>query len=108
MLGPRGKKRIYICYSEHSKGYVLIGTQFDGSVTEIESRNVNFLEEDFLSKCEVRKDVELYEMQDPHEDTPSILVENEEVIPQALRDSESDLLDHGLGPIDKDLHDSHL
>ena len=45
-------------------------------------------------------------MQDAQEDTPSSLVKNEEVIPQAPRDNRSDLLDHGLGPMDKDLQDS--
>ena len=34
-LGPRGKKCIFIRYSEHSKGYVFIGEHVDGSITEI-------------------------------------------------------------------------
>ena len=46
-LGPRGKKCIFIRYSEHSKGYVLIGEQSDGNITEIESRDVTFSESDF-------------------------------------------------------------
>ena len=43
-------------------------------------------------------------MHDPQEDAPSILVENEEVIPQ---DNGSDLLDHGH-PMEKNLQDSQL
>ena len=35
-LGPRGKKCIFIRYSEHSKGYACVGEHPDGSVTEIE------------------------------------------------------------------------
>ncbi|KAF7811806.1 uncharacterized protein G2W53_032782 [Senna tora] len=38
-LGPRGKTCIFIRYSEQSKGYVFIGENEDGTVTEIESRD---------------------------------------------------------------------
>ncbi|CAL5374326.1 unnamed protein product [Camellia sinensis] len=101
-LGPRGKKCIFIRYSEHSKGYVFVGEHPDGSVTEIESRDVDFLEEDFPSRGEVTREVEFYEMEDLLEGAPSSLVENEEIIPQAPRDSGSDLLTHGLDPMDED------
>ena len=37
-LGSRGRKCIFIRYNEHSKGYVFIGENADGTVTEIESR----------------------------------------------------------------------
>ena len=36
-LGSRGRKCIFIRYSEHSKRYVFIGENADGTVTEIES-----------------------------------------------------------------------
>ncbi|XP_028059899.1 uncharacterized protein LOC114263534 [Camellia sinensis] len=107
-LGPTGKKYIFIRYSEHSKGYVFIGEHSDGSVIEIESQDVDFLEEDFSSKGEVTKDVELYKMEDLLEGAPSSLVENEEIIPQAPRESGSDLPAHGLEPTDKDSQDSQL
>jgi hypothetical protein len=42
-LGPRGKKCIFILYSEHSKEFVFIGEKADGRVTEIESCDVVFL-----------------------------------------------------------------
>lgn len=64
-LGHRGKKCIFIRYSEHSKGYVLIGEHSDGSVTEIESRGVTFLENDFLRRGEIDKEFHLQEMEDP-------------------------------------------
>ena len=35
-LGPRGKKSIFIRYSEQSKGYVFIGEQEGGNITEFE------------------------------------------------------------------------
>ncbi|KAK0599320.1 hypothetical protein LWI29_004233 [Acer saccharum] len=61
-LGTRRKKCIFIRYSEHSKGYVLIGENSNGSVTEIESRDVNFLESEFPKRGEVDKDIRFYEL----------------------------------------------
>jgi len=55
-LGPRGKKCIFIRYSEHSKGYVFIGEKANGRVTEIESRDVVFLKKVFPKTSEVEKD----------------------------------------------------
>ena len=46
-LGSRGRKCIFIRYGEHSKGYVFIGENANGTVTEIESLDVTFLENDF-------------------------------------------------------------
>jgi hypothetical protein len=90
-LGPRGKKCIFIRYSEHSKGYVLIGEQPNGSVTEVESRDVDFIENEFPSRGEVDKDLTLYEIMDPNEGAPSSLVENQEEILETPRDSGRDL-----------------
>ena len=64
-LGPRGKKRIFIRYSEHSKGYVFIGEHTDGGITEIESRDMTFLENDFPTRGEINRDYALYEMDEP-------------------------------------------
>ena len=47
-LGPRLKKCIFIQYSKNSKGFVFIGEDFHGRITEIESRDVTFLEDQFL------------------------------------------------------------
>ena len=60
-LGPRGNKCIFIRYSKCSKGYVLIGEQPDGSVTELESRDVDFIESEFPNIDEVEKNLTLYE-----------------------------------------------
>ena len=35
-LGPKGKKCIFIRYSESSKGYIFLEEDINGSVTEIE------------------------------------------------------------------------
>ena len=89
-LGPRGKMCIFIRYYEHSKCYMLIGEQPDGSVTELESRDVDFIESEFPNKGEVEKNLTLYEMKDQEGGTPSRLIEDKEEIPEALRDSGSD------------------
>ncbi|KAL0404450.1 UNVERIFIED_CONTAM: hypothetical protein Sradi_2085800 [Sesamum radiatum] len=61
-LGPRASKLIFIRYCEHSKGYVMYGEHPDKGMTEIESRDVDFLEEDFPSISEVKENLELYEL----------------------------------------------
>ena len=86
-LGPRGKKCIFIRYSKHSKGYVLIGEQPDGSMTELESRDVDFTESEFLNIGEVENNLTLYEMMDQEGGTPSRLVKDKEEIPETPRDS---------------------
>ena len=55
-LGPRGKKWIFIRYSELSKGFVFVGEEADERVTEFESRDVVFLEEDYSKRGEIDKD----------------------------------------------------
>jgi len=54
---------VFIRYPTHSKGYVIYEKHPNGSITEIDSRNVDFLENVFLSIGEIRKDLELYELQ---------------------------------------------
>ncbi|KAK9108126.1 hypothetical protein Syun_024137 [Stephania yunnanensis] len=68
-LGPRGKKSIFIRYSEHSKGYVFIGEHSSGSITEFESRDATFMENDFPTKGEITQSLSLYEIQDQEDST---------------------------------------
>ena len=63
-LSARGKKCIFLRYSETSKGYVFLGENDTGHVTELESRDTRFLEEDFPRRGEVDRDLHLYEMED--------------------------------------------
>uniref|UniRef100_A0A2N9ER43 Integrase catalytic domain-containing protein n=1 Tax=Fagus sylvatica TaxID=28930 RepID=A0A2N9ER43_FAGSY len=49
-------------YSDESKGYVMLGEHPDGGVTEIVSRDVEFMENDFPSRGDVGQSLELYEM----------------------------------------------
>lgn len=43
-LGSRATKKVFIRYPEHSKGYVMFGEHPNGGMTEMDSRNVEFLE----------------------------------------------------------------
>uniref|UniRef100_A0A2N9GE70 CCHC-type domain-containing protein n=1 Tax=Fagus sylvatica TaxID=28930 RepID=A0A2N9GE70_FAGSY len=95
-------KALRLEYSEHSKGYVLISEQPDGSVNEVESRDVDFIENEFPSRGDVDKDLTLYKMMDPNEDAPSSLVENQEEILETPRDSGSDLQPNGSAPLEED------
>ena len=63
-FGPKGKKCIFIRYSNSSKGYIFLGEDINGSVIEIESRDVVFLEKDFLGRGEMDRDTHFYEMED--------------------------------------------
>ena len=63
-LGPTASKKIFIRYSESSKGYVMYGEHSDGGMTEIESRDVNFIEDDFPSISEAKQDFQLYKLQE--------------------------------------------
>ena len=101
-LGPRGKKCISIRYSKHSKGYVLIGEQPDGSVTEWESRDVDFIESEFPNIGEVEKNLTLYEKMDQDVGTPSRLIEDKEEIPETPKDSGSDSQPSGSTPLEVD------
>ena len=101
-LGLREKKCIFIRYSKHSKGYVLIGEQPDGSVTELESRDVDFIKCEFPNIGEVEKNLTLYEMMDQEVSAPSRLVEVNEEIPETPRDSGSDSQPNGSTPLEVD------
>ena len=63
-LGHRIRKFIFIRYSEHSNGYVLIGEHEDGIVIELESQDVTFLEDDFPHTDQIDIDLYLYEIMD--------------------------------------------
>ncbi|KAL0349923.1 UNVERIFIED_CONTAM: hypothetical protein Sradi_4141500 [Sesamum radiatum] len=63
-LGLRASKLIFIRYCEHSKGYVMYYEHPDKGMTEIESRDVDFLEGDFPSISNVKGNLELYELRE--------------------------------------------
>ena len=85
---------------------MLIGEQPDGSVTELDSRDFYFIENEFPNICEVEKNLTLYEMMDQEGGAPSRLVEDKEEIPETPRDSGSDLQPSGSTPLEVDLHNT--
>ena len=46
-LGPRATKMVFIRYPEHTKRYVMYGGPLNGGRTEVDSCNVDFLEDEF-------------------------------------------------------------
>ena len=81
---------------------MLIGEQPDGSVTELESHDVDFIESEFPNIGEVEKNLTLYEMMDQEVGAPSRLVEDKEEIPETPKDSGSDLRPSGSTPLEVD------
>ena len=63
-LGPRGRKHTFITYLEGSKGYVMFGEHLDGGKTEVDSRNVDFIENDFPRKGNVNESLDLYDLEE--------------------------------------------
>ena len=61
-LGLRASKKIFIRYSESSKKFVMYGEHIDGGMIEIESHDVDFIEDDFPSISEAKQNLQLYEL----------------------------------------------
>ncbi|XP_071704835.1 uncharacterized protein [Rutidosis leptorrhynchoides] len=79
--GPRGKKCVFIRYSEQSKGYVFLGEHESGSITEFESRDVTFLENEFPKQGDLDKDWSLFETTElPHLSGRNLRSEEEEFV----------------------------
>ena len=62
-LDPRAIKMVFIRYPAQSKGYVMYAEHPNDGMIEIDSRNVDFLEDEFPAIDEVKKDIELFELQ---------------------------------------------
>ncbi|KAK2989911.1 hypothetical protein RJ640_001976 [Escallonia rubra] len=90
-LGPRAKKSIFLKYSENSKGYVMYGEHPNGGRTEIESRDVDFIESHFPSIGDASKNLDLYELEEVEPTLPS-QSEGGELVPHpgVAEDSVSD------------------
>jgi len=61
--GHKAIKMVFIRYPTHSKGYMTYREKRNGSMTEIKSYNVGFLENEFPSIGKIKKHLELYELQ---------------------------------------------
>ena len=69
-LGPRGRKSIFIRYSESSKGYVFVAAEDSGSFVEHESRDVVFLEDEFPRLTDVNQVDDEIELEEVEEQIP--------------------------------------
>lgn len=63
-LGLRGIKSIFIRYFETSKGQVFTELQDSESATELESRDITFLENNYSKRTEIGQVLSLYENDD--------------------------------------------
>jgi hypothetical protein len=107
-LGPRGRKCIFIRYSEESKGYVFIGEDPTGTVTEIEARDVTFLENEFPEKREVSSNLEFFELNDINQSQDQNMNEDTVELNQlsdtvADQNADTDLNDNISSEIQSDL-----
>ena len=71
---------------------MFVGEEADGRVTEFESRDVVFLEEDYPTRGEIEKDFQFYEMEDPDNGAPSYSVKGLEETLNLLENSGSDFV----------------
>ena len=69
---------------------MFVGEEADGRMTEFESRDVVFLEEDYPTRGEIDKDFQFYETEDPDYGAPSHLVEGLEETFNPPKNSGSD------------------
>ncbi|KAK2971859.1 hypothetical protein RJ640_000876 [Escallonia rubra] len=85
--------------SRNANGYVMYGEHPNGGRTEIESRDVDFIESDFPSIGDASKNLDLYELEDVEPTLPSSS-EGGELVPRPVvaEDSVSDLQPSGSIP----------
>ena len=58
--GPKATNIVFIRYLAHSEGYLMYRENPNGGVTKIDSCNVDFLEDEFSSIGEIKKDAEMH------------------------------------------------
>ena len=71
---------------------MFVGEEADRRVTEFESRDVVFLEEDYPTRGEIEKDFQFYEMKDLDNDALSYSVEGLEETLNLSKNSGSDFV----------------
>ena len=87
-LGPRARKHTFIRYPQGSKGYVIFGEHLDGGKNEVDSHDVDFIENDFPSIDDVNESLYLYELEELS-GVPLSSSEGGELVPEMARDSGS-------------------
>jgi hypothetical protein len=81
----------------------MYGKHPNGGMTEIESRDIDFIENDFPSICNANRDLDLYELEEDEGALPS-LSEGGGLVPYPViaEDSESSLQPNGSITLDQD------
>ena len=87
----------------------MYGEHSDGGMTEIESRDVNSIEDDFPIISEAKQDLQLYELQKLVGVIPSLGEGGESQLhPEIAKDSGSDLAPSGSKPLNSDTQGSKV
>ena len=87
----------------------MYGEHSDGGMTEIESRDVNCIEDDFPIISEAKQDLQLYELQKLVGVIPSLGKGGESQLhPEIAKDSGSDLAPSGSKPLNSDTQGSKV
>ena len=85
-LGPRARKHTFIRYPKGSKGYVMFGEHPDGGKIEVDSLDVDFIENNFPSIGDVNESLDLYELEELS-GVPLSSSEGGELVPEIAIDS---------------------
>ena len=100
-MGPKDKNSIFIRYLEHSKGHIFISENKSGSVTEFESGDITFLENEFPKRGDVDQDLSLFEMEDQDDlFIPSQVGDICENVSRSLDPNRNENDESGLVPLD--------
>ena len=97
-LGPRARKHTFIRYHEGSKGYVIFGEHPDGGKTEVDSHDVDFIENDFPIIGD-NESLDLYDLEELS-GVPLSSSEGGELVPEIARDSGSHSQPSGSVPLE--------
>ncbi|GAV76144.1 hypothetical protein CFOL_v3_19619 [Cephalotus follicularis] len=108
-LGPRARKHIFIRYSDSSKGYVMYGEHPDGGgMTEVESRDVIFLENEYPNLGETSKNLNRFESEDSGSILPSLSEGGANIPYPIANDNRSDPQSSGSIPDNKSVSPQNI
>ena len=98
-LGPRARNHTFIRYPEGLKGYVMFSEHPDGGKTEVDYRDVGFIENDFPSIGNVKESLNLYELEELS-GVPLSSIEGGELVSEITKDSGSHSQPSGSVPLE--------
>ena len=98
-LSPRARKHTFIRYLEGSKSYVMFSEHPDGGKTEVDSSDVDVIENDFPILGDVTESLDLYELEELS-GVPLSSSEVGELVLEIVRDSGSHSHPGGSVPLE--------